>query len=293
MAFAPPGNLLATLATPNKEVRLWDTKTGARVRVLAVPGNGTNTEDGKPDTAVIEGMAFSADGTRIALSAMITSGSEQATHIAIFDTGTGALLRTLHAQRHYSYGSSYGRSGALHFTPQGKGIVAVDSNGHVDLWNTATDDPPTPLIEKATPGPSALADGGNLLLMGTPSLDVWDLRTRTLTREFRGEGTTVERARMAKGGSALAVTRVDRVDLYRLTDRSYLTLRLAPPPTLGPVIIADNGAFSGANSAVGQLRVRDGAELEVRSLRPSEITSLNRASIGLDFAGGCPIAPPQ
>lgn len=293
VAFSPQGNLLATLGSPNKEVRIWDPKTGTRLRVLSVAGFGTSNEGGAPENGVIEAMAFSADGTRIALSALVTSGSEQASHIAIFDTTSGALVRTLHAPRHYNYGSAYGKSGSVHFTPQGKGIVSVDTSGRVDLWNTATDDPPTPLLEKATPGPSTLADAGNLLLMGTPALDVWDLRTRTLTRELRGDSTTIERARMSKSGSAVLVTRVDRVDLYRLTDRSYLTLRMGPSVTPSVVIVADNGAFSGGAAATSQLRVRDGAELEVRSLRPNEVAALNRPSIALDFVAGCPISPAQ
>jgi len=288
-AFSPQGNLLATLATSNKEVRLWDPKTGVRLRALSVAGNGTSA-DGAPDTGVIDGIAFSADGTRIALSAALTSGSEQATHIAIFDAATGALVRTLHAPRPYQYGYKNGKWGMLHFTPQGRGIVSIEGSGRVELWNTATDDPPLMLIEKATPGPTTLAEGGNLLLMGSPALDVWDLRTRTLTRELRADGSTIERARMSKGGSAVAVTRVDHVDLHRLTDRAYVTLRVVPS---GVLIVADNGAFSGSSSATTPLRVRDGAELEVRSLRANEITSLSRPSVGLDFVAGCPIAPAQ
>ena len=289
--FSPQGHLLATLAAPNKEVRLWDPKTGARLRVLSVPGN-EGADGATPDSGLIEAMAFSADGSRIALSAVLTSGVEQTTHIAIFDTATGALVRTLHAQRHFSYGG-YGTATALHFTSQGRGIVSIDGSGRVDLWSTASDDPPTSLLEKGTPGYAALADGGNLLLMGSPALDVWDLRTRTVTRQFRGDGSTILRARVANSGSTFAVARVDRVDLHRLADRTYLTVRVAPAPREGVSIVADNGAFAGASTATTQLRVRDGAELEVRNLRANEVTTLNRPSLGLDFAAGCPLSPPQ
>jgi WD40 repeat protein len=288
IAFSPQGHLLASLASPNKEVRLWDPKTGARVRVLTVPGNGTGDDGASADTAVIEGMAFSADGARIALSSLVTSGSEQSAHIAIVDTANGTILRTLHAPRHNGYG--YGKTSGVHFTPQGRGIVSIDGTGHVDLWNTATDDPPTSLIEKATHGPSALADSGNLLLLGTPVLDVWDLRTRTLARQLWGD-TTIERARVSKVSGAIAITRVDRVDLHRPSDRASLMVRVTP--SQGVAIVADNGVFSGPSSALGQLRVRDGSDLEVRSLRPNEITTLNRPSVALDFVAGCPLAPAQ
>ena len=285
IAFSPQGHLLATLATPNKEVRLWDPKTGARVRALGVAG--PSGEDGTPAGSQIEAMAFSADGSRIALRALLTTGGEQSTHIAIFDTASGALVRTLHARRHYTYGVWGGRN-ALQFTPQGRGIVSIDATGRVDLWNASNDDPPTTLIEKTTPGPSTFADSGNLLLMGSPGLDVWDLRTRTLTRQLRGDGTPVVGAHMARGAGAIAITRADRVDLHRLADRSHLTLRLSPA---GPSIVADSGAFAGALSVTEPLRAREGTELEVRSLKPNEVTALQRPSLALDFVAGCPIAP--
>lgn len=290
VVFSPNGSMLATLRSPNKEVALWDPKTGARLRALTVTGNAVVTEDGAQDYTVIEGMTFNADGSRIAVKARLTSGgSEQATHIAIYDTANGSLIRTLHAQRHYAYATSWGRGNELHFTPEGKGIVSIDPSGRVDLWNTATDDPPIALIEKATPGPSTLSETGEVLLMGTPNVDVWDLRTRTLTREIRGDGGPIVGARLAHNGGAMAVTHLDRIELHRQTDRAYLTLRVAPvtaSPGIG--IVSDNGAFTGPNTAAATLRVRDGAETEVRNIRPNELGALTRPTLALDFIAGCP-----
>lgn len=298
IAFSPPGHLLATIQSPYKEARLWDPKTGTRVRALTVAGSGVG-DDGAPETGTIEAMAFSADGARIALKAMLMSGVEQSTHIAIFDTASGALVRTLHSQRHYAYGGSMGRP-SLHFTPQGKGLVSIDHFGRVDLWNASNDDPPTTLLEKASAGPSStLADSGNLLLMGSPSLDIWDLRTRTLTRQLRGDGSAILATRVAKGGGAIAVTRVDHVDLHRFSDRASLALRITPSTaTPGVVIVADNGAFAGPSgattqtAATGPLRVRDGAETEVRSLRANELGALYRPTLAFDFIAGCPVGAP-
>jgi WD40 repeat protein len=286
LAFSPQGNVLATLAISGKEVKLWDPKTGTKTRALSVAGNG---DDGAENGA-IEAMAWSADGTRIALKARVVTGVEQSTHIAIFDAQSGALVRTLHAKRQYSYnyGAGYGRGGGLAFTPQGKGLVSIDS-GRVDLWSAAEgDDPPTTLIEKTTNGPSRMADSGDLLLMGTPTVDVWDLRTRTLTRELRGDNAGVLGMRVARGTNVIAITRTDRIEVHRLTDRSYLTLRVGSVAANAmPQIVADNGAFTGAAIAATSMRVRDGGDLDVRPLRPNEAGTLNRATLALDFVAGC------
>jgi hypothetical protein len=57
------------------------------------------------------------------------------------------------------------------------------------------------------------------------------------------------------------------------------------------LLYTDDGAFAGDAAAYGSSLVREGAGvLDVRALRPEELSGLKRPSLGLDFLSGCPLA---
>lgn len=275
MSVTTKGNMVATTSASQKEVRLWDPKTGAKLRAIAL------------EESNVEAISFSADGTRLAIATLLASTTgEQSAQILIYDPANGTLVRTLHAQARQVY---FARGSALHWAPQGKAIVSVDSQGGVDLWNTANDDAPQALFDRTTPGASAVAEGGNYIFAGNPVLGLWDLRTRSLARELPGDGSSIEHIRISRSGGTAAVSRGDHVDLYRLSDGAHLKMTFG---SAGILMNADNGAYAGPKDGLAALRVRDG-DLEVRPLRPNEITSLTRPTLAMDFVAGCALEPAQ
>ncbi len=278
IAVSPRGDLAATMVASQKEVRLWEPKTGTRKGVLAV------------DNGAIEAAAFTADSARIALAADVISGSDRSAQIFIYDAQTGGLQKTLKGPLRRS---AFGKGSTIHWTPQARALVAVDQQGNIALWNAMADeDPPIPLVTRAAAGPSALGDGGNVLVMGRTSVDVWDLRTRTRARELPGDGSTVDHIRMNHAGTVAAIARGDHIDLLRLSDGAHLTIRPTPiwQPNQTAFIHADDGTFAGARNAFQTLRIRENEnQLEARAMKQDEATALFRPTLALDFVAGCPM----
>jgi WD40 repeat protein len=279
LTLSANGALLATVPNASNEVRLWDPKTATRKGTLPV------------ENWRIEAVAFSGDGTRIALAADSYSPLGQHADVLIYDTASSELVSTLHTA---DARSPFGAATSLHWTPQGRAIVSVDSNARIKLWNVASDDPPLDLLAGLAVGPAALADSGNLLLMGQTFLGVWDLRTRTRARMQSGDGSAIQHVRVNHAGTVAAVTRGDHVDLFRVADGAHLTIRptASADPNEGVLLHVDEGMFAGSRTAFNQLRVRDqAAPFETRAFRADEASALQRATLGRDFVAGCPVTP--
>jgi WD40 repeat protein len=276
-AFAPDGRLLATYSGAANAIHLTDPRSGKRVQTLAL------------DDATPNDVAFSRDGTRVAVAVSVKD-DRNGSHgeMRLYDPQSGALVRTLHPG---ARDSSVNGTVQLNWGPTGRAIVSVGST--VELWNATSDDPPDTLLEGVQPGPAVLSRDGNLLAMGRLGLGVWDLRTQKLVREVGGDGTPVMRVRVEPGGDVVAVVRVDHVDLYRLADGAHATLRDGDVAgsASGMLMFTDDGAFMGDATAYRAVQVRDGASLiEARAIRAEEVDALRRPSLGRDFMAGCPTA---
>ena len=121
VAFSPDGRLLAT-ADSSGVIRLWNLarqQPALTIAADAEAGVGTSSDDG------VKRIAFSPNGT------LLASADGDGT-VKLWDTATGRLIRTLHADT--------GPLGvfAVAFSPSSGLLASGDSDGTIRLWNTAT-----------------------------------------------------------------------------------------------------------------------------------------------------------
>jgi WD40 repeat protein len=113
-SFAPDGNRLAVCGSDIKgdrlhgTLRLFDTKTGKRMKKLVSDGDG-----------LIVTVAYSADGKLIA-------GGSSNGEITVWETATGKVLKAL---------KQAGAIGAIAFSPDGKQIACSSHESQVTIWD--------------------------------------------------------------------------------------------------------------------------------------------------------------
>lgn len=147
--------LLATVGRDNV-FRFWDCVAGKEVRQFA------NTLD------TIERVAMSADGRLIA-----TLGDDEDV-IRLWDTNTGKQLRELSA-----------KAVSLSFSADGKHLAAVDVNGQLTLWDTATGAEAHPFKDniRAASNVTFTPDGSAIVCEGLDN--ILRLRERTTGKEVK------------------------------------------------------------------------------------------------------------
>ncbi len=116
LAWSADGSLLATGASDDNDIRVWNTNTRQIRHVL------------RGHTGWIRSLAFSPNG------AILASGSIDLT-IRLWDAQSGQLLQTL--QGHTDL------IGGVSFSPDGTRLASASRDGSVRLWDTATGQPVT------------------------------------------------------------------------------------------------------------------------------------------------------
>ncbi|HMO57806.1 MAG TPA: hypothetical protein PKC19_10635, partial [Roseiflexaceae bacterium] len=110
LAWSADGSLLASGASDDNDIRIWDTSSGSLVRTL------------RGHSGWIRSLAFSPDGRTLA------SGSTDLS-IRVWDATTGAALQTL---------TGHGNlPGGIAFSPDGTQLVSASRDGTVRLWDVA------------------------------------------------------------------------------------------------------------------------------------------------------------
>jgi WD40 repeat protein len=186
VAFQSNGELLVSASFPDREARLWDSRTGGERVKLA------------PLTETLSRITFSADGATAAISGR--------TRVEIRDLAA----RQARANVPVEYFDAH----AMAFTADGRILATCGRSDHgVKLWDLATG------VERATLyGKSYLAHAlafsrdGEKLAAGNHdgSIEVWDVATQRLLYAQRAHEDEINAVAFSPSGRVLATASLDR-----------------------------------------------------------------------------------
>jgi WD40 repeat protein len=199
--FSPDKTILAT-GGMGKEIKLWNVKTGALVKVLS------------GHTDYVYAIAFSPDG-----KLLVSGGSEQS--LKLWDVATGGELASLRGDVDNYYQAV--------FSPDGRQMASACRDGSVNLWDVATRRVLFNLkghMQRVRA--IAFSNDGSLLATGGQdnSIRVWDTTTGRELKNL-GQSDFTQRLAFSPDGKRLVTGSVNgAVKLWDLTTwQELMTLR--------------------------------------------------------------------
>ncbi len=193
IAFSPDsGTLVSTRGSQVEKtgaVDFWDVRSGKRTRTIA------------PHQEVINAIAFSPDGQRIA-----TAGGDGS--LKVWDAATGQLKRTFKGEGKSQF--------AVAFSPDGKSLAGasiksseMEAAAFISVWNLATGQSKAPLIQAGVVSAMWFSSDGKTLVSGGSMWGVgqilfWDLATGKPKREITGRSDTFFPMVVSADGETLA-----------------------------------------------------------------------------------------
>jgi RNA polymerase sigma factor (sigma-70 family) len=303
LALSPDGKTLATRAAQGREIYLWDRATGKRQQTLT----GTAADDGGNAQQVIvtgelagvlsEELAFSPDGRYLA-----AAGPRR--QVCLWDTTTGSAVWEVDVPGDQVIER-------FTFTAGGQALAAVNRDGTVSLYETATGDlrcrlgQPTarqgayravmvgnaPVKISGSRGdavtPVAVAGAPNGRLLATasadPTIHLWDLVTGHEVGQLKGHQGGVVSLAFSGDGERLLSGSADTTALVWDVGRRLWTAEtgeVAPGPKELEGLWADLGGSDAARAFAAQQRLTRHpaavARLVKEHLRPAPAVEAGR-----------------
>lgn len=224
-AVSPAGGLIA-FADPGGAA-IGDASSGRRLWPLL-----------EANTTTLNAMAFSQNGRLFA-----AAGGRPGT-LWLRDTLTGNLKRKIQLTQKVISAVALSHDGSL---------VAVSSaDGRITLWNTATGALAQQLAGHRLPW--RLAFGRNCLAVAGhfPTVDVWDLRSGKLLRQFSGAETYFAALACSRDGSLLAGATDDGVvRVWSLASGKQVHMMRGAACEMNALAFSDDGALLAAGDDQG------------------------------------------
>jgi WD40 repeat protein len=266
MRFSPDGQTLLTVSQ-DFLMRLWETKTG-RLLHQVLPGSGSASSD--------VGIAFSPDGTQIALSGMERAAAGYDPVRLVVDATSGKELRRLPATDRY-IGPN------LAFTPDGKSLISLGDSGvfHIEEIRSGVE-----VLHREFPrdgtGSMTLSPDGKLVAIwtgaNTRKLYLWDWQGADEPRGLKVPRQRVGKLVFSPDGKALLGCGnfepfVYEWDVATGELKHEIALRdditpssLAFTPDGQTIAVSDSGNQRGKNFSGGVLLLERGTGEMVREL---------------------------
>ncbi|MFI6326192.1 serine/threonine-protein kinase [Nonomuraea sp. NPDC050556] len=197
MTFSPDGRRFAF--GTHGVVKVFDASTGGVVKTI-----DTGKDQG------IDALAFSPDGTRLAVAPSLPSG--ESGPVELHDLRSGAVVR-----------SAVAGDEPLVFRPDGQVLISGGVNGLIDVATGAT--LPRPARSSMLPGPLAFSPDGRLLAVGGPDrISLWspDLANRLDDFPTTNDGQSAALAWSPDGRTLASYGNGDRVRLWDVATRESL-----------------------------------------------------------------------
>ncbi|MCC7420352.1 MAG: NPCBM/NEW2 domain-containing protein, partial [Planctomycetaceae bacterium] len=248
--YSPHGSVILTVGNDGL-LRLWDQESGHDPRTM----------EAKPEIGIVHHAAFSPDGTRVA--------AVGAKGVAVWDVGTGAQRQRILLPM--------SETGVVEFTPDGQSML-VASPGRFMLIDAESGR--AAKIFGGVPGtPHFLRffkDGQRFVTGHSDGvLRLWDLRSSTLVRNFRGHQGPVLSGAVLPGESILLTGAADKTvrlwdvktgrEVTRHVSRTYLTNHVAMLPD-GRTAVCGGGHFAPETGPMSAAWPKD-AETRLQILR--------------------------
>ena len=229
-AFSPDKRWFAA-GGKDKTVRIWEIKTGRKVRTLT------------GHTGWVTSLAFSPD-SRLLASASLSG------HVKLWDNETGLEERTL---------AGHSESvNAVAFSPDGKTLATASGDSTVKLWDVATGrNTRTFTGHAAEVNAVAFTPDGKTLASGSADkiIKLWDAATGQLTRELQSAGEVFGVAYSPDGHTLAVASNDGSVKLYDAGGADALRTLAGHAGGVRAVAFSPDGKTLATASADGSARL--------------------------------------
>jgi WD40 repeat protein/serine/threonine protein kinase len=241
VVFSPDGNRLASAAS-DKTVKVWNAQTGQQLLTL------------KGHTNHVSGVAFSADGKRIAAGSAQWTETPKPGEVRVWDAQTGEELVTFkgHAGDIFS----------LAFSPDGKRLASADWGNTIKLWDAESGQ--ELFSFKSAGNEVAFSPDGKRLASGVSNgtVKLWDSETGRELRTLKGHaGMQVHCVVFSPDGKRLASAGADRTaKIWNVETGQELIAFKGHPNMVQSVAFSPDGTRLASGGGEGTVRIWNATE---------------------------------